>query len=77
MGANIKVFGKVAIIKGVKELTGAKTTAKDLRGGACLVLAGLAAKGITEVENMYHIERGYENFHLELKALGADIKKVD
>lgn len=77
MGANIKIFGKVAIVKGVKELTGAKTTAKDLRGGACLILAGLAAKGITEVENMYHIERGYEDFHIELEKLGADIKKVD
>ncbi|MCF6466510.1 UDP-N-acetylglucosamine 1-carboxyvinyltransferase [Clostridium sp. Cult2] len=77
MGSNIKIFGKVAIIKGVKELTGAKTTAKDLRGGACLVLAGLAARGVTEVENMYHIERGYENFHMELKQLGADIRKID
>lgn len=77
MGANIKIFGKVAVIKGVKELTGAKTTAKDLRGGACLILAGLAARGVTEVENMYHIERGYENFHVELKELGADVKKID
>lgn len=77
MGANIKIFGKVAIIKGVKELTGAKTTAKDLRGGACLILAGLAAKGVTEVENMYHIERGYEDFHIELEKLGANIKKVE
>ena len=77
MGANIKIFGKVAIVKGVKELTGAKTTAKDLRGGACLILAGLAAKGITEVENMYHIARGYEDFHIELEPLGADIKNVD
>lgn len=77
MGANIKTFGKVAIIKGVKNLTGAKTTAKDLRGGACLVLAGLAAKGITEIENIYHIERGYENIHTELKSLGADINIVE
>ncbi|HSH36643.1 UDP-N-acetylglucosamine 1-carboxyvinyltransferase, partial [Schnuerera sp.] len=77
MGANIKIFGKVAIIKGVKELTGAKMTAKDLRGGACLILAGLAARGVTEVENVHHIERGYENFHVELKDIGADIKKVD
>lgn len=77
MGANIKTFGKVAVIKGVKELTGAKTTAKDLRGGACLVLAGLAAKGRTEVENVYHINRGYENFHIVLKDLGADIKMIE
>jgi len=77
MGANIKIFGNVAVIKGVKELTGAKTTAKDLRGGACLVLSGLAAKGITVVENVHHIERGYENFHEELRKLGANISKVD
>ncbi|MBU5438174.1 UDP-N-acetylglucosamine 1-carboxyvinyltransferase [Tissierella sp. MSJ-40] len=77
MGAKIKTFGKVAVIKGVKELTGAKTTAKDLRGGAALVLAGLVAKGTTEVENIYHIERGYENLHLSLQDIGADIKKID
>ncbi len=77
MGANIKTFGKVAVINGVKELTGAKTTAKDLRGGAALVIAGLAAKGITEVNNIYHIERGYEDFHLTLKGLGADIMKTE
>lgn len=76
MGANIKIFGKVAVIKGVKELTGAKVYAKDLRGGAALVLGGLVAKGITEVENIYHIKRGYENFHLNLQELGADIKCV-
>ncbi len=77
MGANIKTFGKVAIIKGVKELTGAKTTAKDLRGGgASLVLAGLAAKGKTEIENIYHIKRGYENFHNTLRELGAHIELV-
>lgn len=77
MGANIKTFGKVAVIKGVKELTGAKTSAKDLRGGACLVLAGLSAQGTTEVENIHHIERGYENFHIDLQKLGADIRRVD
>lgn len=77
MGANIKIFGKVAVVKGVKELTGAKVSAKDLRGGASLILAGLAARGVTEVDNVYHIERGYENFHLDLESLGANIKKVD
>lgn len=77
MGANIKTFGKVAVINGVRELTGAKTTAKDLRGGAALVMAGLAAKGTTEVKDIYHIERGYEDFHLILKSLGADITKTD
>ncbi|WP_333657515.1 UDP-N-acetylglucosamine 1-carboxyvinyltransferase [Tissierella praeacuta] len=76
MGANIKTFGRVAVIKGVKELTGAKTTAKDLRGGAALTLAGLAAKGTTEVNSIYHIERGYDNLHLTLQGLGADINKA-
>ncbi|HHV38795.1 MAG TPA: UDP-N-acetylglucosamine 1-carboxyvinyltransferase [Tepidimicrobium sp.] len=76
MGANIKVFGKVAVIKGVKELTGAKLSAKDLRGGACLVLAGLSAKGVTEIDDVYHIERGYEDLHIKLQELGADIKMV-
>lgn len=77
MGANIKTFGKVAVIKGVKELTGARTTAKDLRGGAALVLAGLVAKGTTEVHDIYHIERGYENLHLILQKLGGDIIKTN
>lgn len=77
MGANIKIIGRVAVIKGVKELTGAKINSRDLRGGACLVLAGLAAKGVTKVDNIHHIERGYENFNLKLKGLGADIVKVD
>lgn len=77
MGADIKIIGKVAIIKGVKELTGAKVKSKDLRGGASLVLAGLAAKGTTEVENIYHIERGYEDLDENLRKLGADIIKVE
>lgn len=76
MGANIKTVGKVAVVKGVEELTGAKVTAKDLRGGAALVLAALAAKGTTEVDNIYHIERGYDKFEDKLKALGAEIVKI-
>lgn len=75
MGANIKTFGNIAVVKGVRELTGAKTTAKDLRGGAALILSGLAAKGTTEVHNIYHIERGYDNIHLTLQELGGDIVK--
>ena len=77
MGANIKTFGEIAVIKGVKELTGAKTTAKDLRGGAALILAGLVSKGITEVNSIHHIERGYEDIDLTLQNLGADIIKVN
>ena len=76
MGANIKIIGKVAVVKGVKELTGANVSAKDLRGGASLVLAGLAAKGTTVIDNIFHMERGYENLDEKLRALGADIIKV-
>jgi len=74
MGASIKTLGKVAVIRGVKELTGAKVSAKDLRGGAALILAGLVAKGTTEVDNVYHVDRGYENIDKILRSLGADIK---
>jgi len=77
MGAKIKVDGRVAVIKGVKQLTGAKVSAKDLRGGAALVLAGLAAEGTTIIDNIKHIERGYDNFDLMLQRLGADIKRID
>lgn len=76
MGANIKTFSKVAVIKGVKELTGAKVSAKDLRGGAALVIAGLASQGVTEINNIYHINRGYEDMDLVLNSLGADIRKI-
>ena len=74
MGANIKVDGRTAIIDGAK-LTGAKVKATDLRAGAALVLAGLVAKGKTEVENIEFIERGYENFDEKLRNLGVNIKK--
>lgn len=77
MGAKIKVDGRVAVIKGVNKLTGAKVEAKDLRGGAALVIAGLAAEGTTIVENIKHIERGYDNFDSMLRKLGADIKRID
>ena len=76
MGANIKTFGNVAVIKGVDELTGAKVFAKDLRGGAALVLAGLLAKGVTEVENVHHINRGYEKLYYNLQKLGANIISI-
>ncbi len=75
MGADISVDGKVAVIEGVGSLMGAPVTAPDLRAGAALVIAGLAAKGVTEIEDIYHIERGYENFEKKLRALGADIVK--
>lgn len=75
MGADISVKGKTAIIKGVKRLRGEKVVATDLRGGASLVLAGLNAEGQTTVENICYIERGYCDFDLKLRSLGADIIK--
>ena len=77
MGSNIKVEGTVAVIDGVKRLTGAQVNAPDLRAGAALVLAGLAAEGITEVDEIGYIQRGYECFEEKLRALGALIEKVD
>ena len=76
MGANIKVESNTAIIDGVKKYTGASITAPDLRAGAALVIAGLAAEGISVVDDIKYIERGYEDFHLKLQGLGAQIDKV-
>ena len=76
MGANIKVEGNTAIIDGVIQYTGAQISSPDLRAGAALVLAGLAADGITIVEDVHFIERGYEHFEEKLKNLGAMIEKV-
>lgn len=75
MGADISVEGRVAVIEGVGKLMGAPVTAPDLRGGAALVIAGLAASGVTEIDDIYHIERGYEDIEQKLRALGADIVK--
>lgn len=77
MGANIKVDGRTAIVRGVKKLTGAEVKAGDLRGGAALVLAGLAAEGTTVVDNVkLHIDRGYDKLENKLAKLGADIHRV-
>ena len=76
MGAKIKVEGNTAIIEGVERLTGAAVSAPDLRAGAALVIAGLAAEGITIVEDIVYIQRGYENFEEKLRMLGAQIEKV-
>lgn len=73
MGAQIEVSGRTAIIEGVKELTGAPVCACDLRAGAAMVIAGMCAKGVTEVEEVHFIERGYEDFVGKLNELGADI----
>ena len=76
MGGSVQVTGRTAIIEGVPYLTGAPIKASDLRAGAALVIAGLSAKGRTEVEGIKYIERGYEKMIPKLSALGADIKSV-
>lgn len=76
MGAQIKVKDRLAIVKGVEKLKGAELTAMDLRGGASLVIAGLNASETTIVNNIQHIERGYENFDKNLAEIGADIIRV-
>ncbi len=76
MGANIKVEGHCAVVEGKRSLLGAKVTAPDLRAGAALVLAGLSAKGESEVFGIEHIDRGYENLDLKLNGLGANIERV-
>ncbi|MBO6229330.1 MAG: UDP-N-acetylglucosamine 1-carboxyvinyltransferase [Ruminiclostridium sp.] len=75
MGADISVDGKVAVIEGVDHLTGAPVKATDLRAGAALIIAGLSTDGVTEIEDIYHIERGYDNMDGKLRAMGADIVK--
>lgn len=77
MGANIKVEGNTAIIDGVERYTGASVSAPDLRAGAALVIAALAAEGFSTVEEVQYIERGYEDFPQKLQALGAQIEKVN
>lgn len=76
MGANIKIENKVSIIDGENNLQGAKVKATDLRGGASLILAGLVAKGETEISDIYHIERGYNNIEEKLRSIGANIEKI-
>lgn len=76
MGASIQVEGNTAIIDGVTKYTGASITAPDLRAGAALVMAGLAAEGITIIDEIRYIERGYEDFPQKLQSLGAQIEKV-
>ena len=76
MGADISVDGKVAVIEGTGKLMGAPVKACDLRAGAALIIAGLAASGITEIEDIFHIERGYDCMEGKLREIGADIEKV-
>ncbi len=77
MGANIKIEGHSAVIQGVKTLQGAQVKATDLRAGAALVLAGLIADGVTEIDEIYHIDRGYPQIEKDLLGLGAKITRVE
>jgi UDP-N-acetylglucosamine 1-carboxyvinyltransferase len=76
MGANIELQGSTAIIHGVEKLSGAPVMASDLRASAALVLAGLQAEGTTEVNRVYHIDRGYESIDEKLNSLGAEIERI-
>jgi UDP-N-acetylglucosamine 1-carboxyvinyltransferase len=77
MGANIKIEGNNAILQGGRSLQGAKVVCTDLRAGAALVLAGLAADGTTEISEVYHIERGYSNFVEKFRSIGAAILRIE
>ena len=77
LGADIEIEGPSAIVKGGKPLSGAPVMASDLRASAALVIAGLAAKGTTQVNRVYHIDRGYENIDAKLRALGARIERIE
>ncbi|HOS69571.1 MAG TPA: UDP-N-acetylglucosamine 1-carboxyvinyltransferase [Bacillota bacterium] len=77
MGANIKVDGRSAIIEGCEKFSGAKVRATDLRAGAALVIAGLCAEGRTEINDVYHLDRGYIRIEEKLKKLGADIRRSE
>jgi UDP-N-acetylglucosamine 1-carboxyvinyltransferase len=76
LGADIKLEGNTAVIKGVPRLTGAPVMGSDLRASAALVIVGLAAECKTEVNRIYHLDRGYENWERKLKKLGARIRRV-
>jgi len=77
MGADVTVNGRTAVVRGVEKLTGAEVSATDLRGGASLVLAGMSALGETSIDNIYHIDRGYEDLSRILPAIGVKIKRTD
>jgi len=73
MGANIRIDGRSAVLRGVTRLSGAPVAASDLRAGAALILAGLTAEGTTEVSGVFHVERGYVDIVQKLKQVGAEI----
>lgn len=77
MGASISVDGQLAVVQGVEQLKGAPVRADDLRAGAAMLIAGLSASGTTEIEDISHIDRGYENVVEKFRGLGADIKRIN
>jgi len=77
MGANIRIDGRVAQVRGYTPLNGAEVMATDLRASACLVTAALAAKGETLIDRVYHLDRGYWRIDEKLRGIGADIERID
>ena len=77
LGADIKVAGHHALVNGGRSFTGAIVRCPDLRAGAALVLAAMMGEGVTEVRDIYHIDRGYEGFTEKLRSVGADLERVD
>ena len=76
MGANIRVFGRTAVVDGIDRLIGAPVTATDLRAGAAMIVAGLMAEGVTEIYGVNYIMRGYDGIDLKLRQLGAHVEMV-
>ena len=77
LGAQIRTEGQTAIVTGAEKLHGAAVQATDLRGGAALVIAGLQARGVTQIHNMHHIQRGYQDIAGDLAALGAEVSTAE
>jgi UDP-N-acetylglucosamine 1-carboxyvinyltransferase len=76
LGARIQTDGKVAVVEGVPRLSGATVMATDLRASASLVIAGLVAEGVTTVDRIYHLDRGYDQMEEKLRAIGAQIERI-
>jgi UDP-N-acetylglucosamine 1-carboxyvinyltransferase len=76
LGADIQIDGHTAVVQGVPRLSGARVMATDLRASASLVIAGLVAEGATQIDRIYHLDRGYEAMEARLRGLGADIERV-
>ena len=76
LGARIDIDGRVAVVQGVERLSGATVMATDLRASAGLVIAGLVADGVTVVDRIYHLDRGYDRMETKLRGIGADIERI-